>query len=321
MEDMETLKSVAELEEESRAAEVKEEPKDKPAEPEKEAKGGVTEDKPVDDAGNGPGKEPPKEEKSESKPKEGEDSPYGKPGHTPDGVQKRINSLTKRNYDLESEVKRLKEEMESFKKRQEPQGEPTREDFLKAGKTEDDYIAWKIQKGISEGVNKALETRGAQEKLQRSLDEYRKREEEARSLFADYDAAVYDGNDIECTSDVANLIRDELSNGPEVVYTLHKNPNMIAHLKTLDGNGQVAFVRDVSARLVKLKQDAIAKANATPAQNQPQAAKEEAPSAPQPAQKPNLREPAVGNGGKPVQPPDLANCTMEEFERFYGTMR
>jgi hypothetical protein len=96
---------------------------------------------------------------------------------------------------------------------------------------------------------------------------------------------------------------------------------MIAHLKTLDGNGQVAFIKDVSARLEKLKQDAIAKAKATPAQDQPPAAEEKAPSATQQAQKPNLREPAVGNGGKPVQPPDLANCSMEEFERFYGTMR
>lgn len=321
MEEMEALKSVAELEEESKAAEVKEEPKDKPSEPQKEEKGGVTEDKPVDGAGNEPGKEPPKEERSEVKPKDGEESPYGKPGHTPDGVQKRINSLTKRNYDLESEVKRLKAEMESFRKRQEPQGEPTREDFLKAGKTEDDYIAWKIQKGIDEGVGKALESHSAQEKLKKSLAEYQKREDEARNLFGDYDATVYDGNDIECHRQVADLIRDELANGPEVVYTLHKNPNMIAHLKGLDENGQVAFVRDVSARLEKLKQDAIANAKATPAENQPQVAKEEAPSAPQPAQKPNLREPAVGNGGKPVQPPDLANCTMEEFERFYGTTR
>lgn len=321
MEEMETLKSVAELEEESRAAEVKEEPKDKPSEPEKEAKGGVTEDKPVDNIENGTQKEPPKEEKSEGKPKEGEESPYGKPGHTPDGVQKRINSLTKRNYDLESQVKQLKAEMESFRKSHEPKGEPTKEDFLKAGKTEDDFIAWKIQKGIDDGISKALESRGAQERLQKSLAEYQKRENDARELFGDYDATVYDGNDIECHQKVADLIRDELGNGPEVVYTLHKNPNMIEHLKTLDENGQVAFVRDVSQRLAKLKQDAIAKANATPAQNQPQVAKEEAPSAPQPAQKPNLREPAVGNGGKPVQPPDLSTCSMEEFERFYGTTR
>jgi predicted RNase H-like nuclease (RuvC/YqgF family) len=321
MEEMEALKSVAELEEESKSAEVKEEPKETAPEPKKEEKGGVTEDKPVDNAGNDVQKEPPKEEKSENRPKDGEESPYGKPGHTPDGVQKRINSLTKRNYDLESEVKRLKAEMESFRKRQEPQGEPTREDFLKAGKTEDDYIAYKIQKGINEGVSKALESRGAQERLQRSLAEYQKREDEARSLFEDYDAAVYDGNDIECYDQVANLIRDELANGPEVVYTLHKNPNMIEHLKGLDERGQVAFVRDVSARLLKLKQDALEKAKATPAQNQPPAAEEKAPSAPQQAQKPNLREPAVGNGGKPVQPPDLANCSMEEFERFYGTMR
>ena len=321
MEEMETLKSAAELEEESRAAEVREEPKDKPAEPENEAKGGVTEDKPVDKSENETRNEPPKEEKSEGKPKEGEDSPYGKPGHTPDGVQKRINSLTKRHYDLESEVKRLKAEMESFRKSREPQGEPTKEDFLKAGKTEDDFIAWKIQKGIDDGISKALESRSAQEKLQRSVAEYQKREDEARNLFGDYDATVYDGNDIECHEQVANLIRDDLSNGPEVVYTLHKNPNMIAHLKTLDGNGQVAFIKDVSARLEKLKQDAIAKAKATPAQDQPPAAEEKAPSAPQQAQKPNLREPAVGNGGKPVQPPDLANCSMEEFERFYGTTR
>lgn len=314
MEEMETLKSEAELEEESRKAETEKNPKEEPEKPEKPEENGSTEEKTVE---KGAGKEPPKEDS----PNEGEESPYGKPGHTPDGVQKRINSLTKRNYDLESEVKRLRAEMESFKKSHEPHGEPTKEDFLKAGKTEDDWMAWKIQKGIDEGISKAMESSRAQEKLKKSVSEYQKREKEARGLFDDYDATVYDGNDIECHEQVANLIRDELSNGPEVVYTLHKNPQMIAHLKTLDENGQVAFVRDVSARLEKLKQDAIAKAKATPAQNQPPAAEEKAPSAPQPAQKPNLREPAGGTGGKTLQPPDLATCTMEEFERYYGNQR
>lgn len=314
MEEMEALKSEAELEEESRKAETGKNPKEEPEKPEKPEEKGSTEEKPVEE---GAGKEPPKEDR----PKEGEESPYGKPGHTPDGVQKRINSLTKRNYELESQVKQLKEEMASFKKSHEPHGEPTKEDFLKAGKTEDDWMAWKIQKGIDEGISKAMESSRAQERLKKSVSEYQKREDEARGLFGDYDATVYDGNDIECHEQVANLIRDELSNGPEVVYTLHKNPQMIAHLKTLDENGQVAFVRNVSARLEKLKQDAIAKAKATPAQDQPPAAEEKAPSAPQPAQKPNLREPAGGTGGKTLQPPDLATCTMEEFERYYGNQR
>lgn len=310
----EEMKSEAELEEESlRKAQEKEPVKESEKEPGQEpesspdtvdAKGEKGEDEPE---GDGKG-----EKKDTDK---GPESPYGNSGHTPKGVQERINSLTKRNYELSEKMRRMEEELAGFRKKVDPEREPTREDFLKAGKTEDDFIAWKIQKGTDEAVKRALDERRATEERENAVREYHERENEARGLFLDYDSVVYGGDDITCYPQAAELIRG-LPNGPEVVYSLHKNPKLREQLSSLgDAQSQVGFLRGLSDHLDKLKKEAFAK---KAPENQPAPAQNKAPSPEAKPQKPNLREPAVNSGGKTVQPPDLSTCSMEEFEKFYG---
>lgn len=320
-EEMQGMRSEAELEEEEsskqapkeeKPEEGKQEPAKEPTkeEPKPEPEGGKEEGEPAEPPEGG-GKEPPKE-----------DNPYHRPGHTPAGVQERINKLTKSNYDLKREIEDLKRQLGRKSQGDGGQVEPTKEDFLKAGKTEDDYFDYRVKKEAALQVQQAIESMKAKEDSDRAFSSFRKNEDEARKFFPDYDSVVYGDGDITCRTTKVGQHNASLPNGPEILYVLHSKPNLRQKFEALDEQGQLDFLDGLSAHLSKAKAEAIEKAKA--AQQTPKAEQQQAPSQPaqpKPEARPTLREPAVDNGGKPVQPPDIATCSMEEFERYYGTRR
>jgi hypothetical protein len=320
-EEMQGMRSEAELEEEESAkqapkeekpVEGKQEPAKEPPkeEPKQEPEGENGKGEPAEPKENG-GKEPPKDE-----------NPYHRPGHTPAGVQERINKLTKSNYDLKREIEDLKRQLGRKSQGDGGQGEPTKEDFLKAGKTEDDYFDYRVKREAALQVQQAIDAMKAKEESDRAFSSFSKNEDEARKFFPDYDSVVYGEGDITCRTNKVGQHNASLPNGPEILYVLHSNPELRQKFEALDEQGQLDFLDGMSAHLSKAKAEAIDKAKA--AQQTPKAEQQQAPSQSAPAKpevKQTLREPAVDNGGKPVQPPDLATCSMEEFERYYGTRR
>lgn len=313
------MKSVAELEAEAQAKAEKESTVAKETaekEPEKEPKKAPE----GEDSAKKPENDEKKPEKEEKEPEKGDDSPYGKPGHTPAGLQERFNKLTRKNYEQNEKIRELQAQIDEMNKAAgSGKREPTKEDFIAAGKTEEDFFNFKVQKGVQEALAKIIHERERTEAERKAQDSYHKREEEARGIFQDYDSVVYGDEDVTCYEKAAKTIRD-CENGPEVVYTLHKNPKMREQMAMLNEEGQVKFVKGLSEQLVKLKKEAMAKASA-PKENStpPEPPKTVVPSPEAPAEtKPVLREPSVGNGGKPVKPPDISKCSMEEFESYYG---
>lgn len=248
---------------------------------------------------------------------------YNQPGHTPKGVQERINGLTRKVHEQDAELAELRKFKADYEKAQQPSREPTKEDFIKAGKTEDDYIAYLVQKRTEEGVAQALEQQRANEAAQRDFQSLKSDEDEARKLFDDYDSVVYSGENLNVFKETKDYLvrgnREGEPKGVECVYMLHKFPALKeAFSKCANSAQEIEFLEGLKKKLGELKKQASAKKQPSAAATQ-QPATQEPPKAEPPQQKQNqFREPRDNKSASTGKAPNWATASIEELEGYFG---
>lgn len=293
------------------------ETKEPEAEKQKEPEQPKPEDKEQDDKpsdSDEPKEEKPEEAKEEKKEViEEKDNPFGKSGHTPKGLQDRINSLTREKHEQRREIESLRKELEELKNSTKaPSVEPSKEDFLKAGKTEADYINYLVDKKAESKVSEILDRRGQEEALARRNAELKSREDYARGIFPDYDSVMYGEGTIKASDEAISIFTDDPM-GVQALYTIRKVPGLLdAFNKCTTSDGEVKFIEGVIGQLAKLKEQATNPPAA--ATNQPAATQAQTQQQPQT----KLREPAENKTATSRKAPDWSKASLEEIEAYYG---
>ena len=305
-EEFDSLKSEAELEE-TVPAEPEEKPEDQPK----------PEEKP-----EGEGEEPKPEEKPEEKPKQEEgakpeekpaeedetkDPEYGKPGYVPKGIRERFSKMSDKNKALEDENAKLRKDFDELKKvvdGMKPKPKTySKQDFLDAGKTEEDYIDYLVEQKLTERQQAAKASYDPE--YEADCSKFREGQQRARSLFKDYDSVIQEAN-LPVDRDTERfLVKSDI--GPLVTYTVSKNPNLrVAYLAQTDPSARLNLLKAVEAQM-HVAGKTSQQQPPTPA---PQQTAAPAP-APAPA-KPEFRAPQEHRGGvgKSLDP---STCSAEEW--------
>lgn len=268
-----------------------EKPEDKPEPPKEEDKGGT-------------GAEPPKEEpdKTPEPPKE----PFGQKGHTPKGVQERINELSRSNRELKEQNARILAELDKFKSSLPKEPEKGRDAFA----TDEEWVDYRA--GIK--AREMVEKMRAEERERAEMDEakasFAKSEDTARNELPDYDSVM--GTEVNLPVDRDTYLYTMKSPmGAMVMYTLKKVEAVRNQFLMTPQEGRLAFVKSVEARLSQIRSEAE-KSKGAPAQNTPPAPPAEQPPAPE---KPPLKAPQEVK--RPVSrrpnPADTSPQAMDEW--------
>lgn len=268
--------------------------------------------------------EPPKEEPKENKPSEETKTettepekvkevkeqakepvnPFGNKGHTPKGVQERINDLTRSNREIKEQNARLMRELEELKKGLPQPKEKTRDDFA----TDEEWIDYRSElkaKAIVERERTAEKERAEMETAEAN---FAKTEVEAREFIPDYDEVM--SREVSIPADRASFLYAKNSPvGAMILYTL-KNVDAVRNqfLMTPE-SGRIAFLKGVEGRLIQIRQDAEKNKGAEAQQTPPaQQTQQQEPPKPAPALKApqQVRHPVTGR----LNP---ATCTMDEW--------
>lgn len=268
--------------------------------------------------------EPPKEEPKEEKPSEETNTettepdkgkevkepakepvnPFGNKGHTPKGVQERINDLTRSNREIKEQNARLMRELEELKKGLPQPKEKTRDECA----NDEEWIDYRAElkaKAIIERERAAEKERAEMETAEAN---FVKTEDEARKFIPDYDEVM--SKEVSIPADRASFLYAKNSPvGAMILYTL-KNVDAVRNqfLMTPE-SGRIAFLKGVEGRLIQIRQDAENKKGAEAQQNPPaQQTQQQEPPKQTPALKApqQVRHPVTGR----LNP---ATCTMDEW--------
>lgn len=177
-----------------------------------------------------------------------EDQPE-EPKKPKSGFQKRIDKLTKRNYELESRLAELektareaqpKPESTAGAEKPRPENFNTYEDYLEA------LTDWKADQ--REAQREAVRQKEEQEAiLKENLTAYSKGVSEARERYEDFDDVV-DRDDI-MIPQAAQMAIIESPNGADVAYYLGQHPEVAEELQTLSPFGAVMEIGRISQLL------------------------------------------------------------------------
>lgn len=189
------------------------------------------------------------QEQQEEVEAEGEDSQVEQPRRPKTSVQKRIDKLTAKNYQLEeereNERKRVRElearltALETGGKKEE--AKPSAEQFSKPRpdqKSFDDYdkfvdalTDWKIEKKEFEqhAATRAEQQKQTEERQKETFSAYNKALSAARGEFDDFDAVV-GRNDLQLPHSVMNAIVGMRDKGPAIAYEVCKNEDLCEYL-------------------------------------------------------------------------------------------
>jgi hypothetical protein len=176
---------------------------------------------------------------AESEPAEKESKPKSR-------AQRAIDKLTARNHRLEAELEETRKKVPSAEKpaAPAPQGPPKLDDFLKAGKTADDWADARDQWKAAE------ETRQAAAEEQRQIfDTYNRGVSEARAKYEDWDETVEAAN-YTIPQSAGFEIFEMGAQGADVAYYLAKNPEVCEELMELTPIAAKHAVRKIAADLL-----------------------------------------------------------------------
>jgi len=141
--------------------------------------------------------EPPKEEpnaEAESKKDEGEEDKvdegkkddFGKEGHTPKGVQQRINELSRGRREDRETISRLQAELDAIKKSQPQPKEKDRNDFA----NDEEWINHLAEKRSNEMFDKRIADWEFNKEMEFARPMMKQREDEARTKLNDFDEVM-----------------------------------------------------------------------------------------------------------------------------------
>ena len=273
-------------------------PEETPAEPPKDE---PKEEKPAEESKP----ENPEPEKVEEKKEPAKENvnPFGKSGHTPKGVQERINDLTRSNRELKEQNARFMRELEELKKGLPKPKEKTRDDFA----TDEEWIDYRSELKAKAIVEREREAEKERAEMESAEANFAKTEAEARKFIPDYDEVM--SRDVDIPVDRASYLYAKNSPmGAMILYTLKNVDAVRNQFLVTPESGRIAFLKGVEGRLQQIRQDAEKKKGAEAQQPPTQAAATQEPPKATPALKEpqQVRHPVTGR----LNP---ATCSMDEW--------
>jgi len=238
-----------------------------------------------------------REDGGEAKPDD--KGPFGQKGHTPKGVQERINSLSRSNRELREQNEKILAELEKFKASIPKPPEKTEADFPDSKS----YVNYLAEQKAREIVEAQLAKERERMEMDSLMAEYRKSEDSARKALGDYDDVVSSVPDLKVDKDTYMYVMKS-PEGAMINYTLKKVESVRNQFLMTPDAGKLAFVKGVEARLREIRQQAE-RTKAAPQQTPPA-------STPPATQQPMLRQPAEAK--RPVSRTlNPATCSMDEW--------
>ena len=269
-----------------------EKPEERPEEPEAGQEGKPAEEAPKD----GPDKQP-------EQPKE----PFGQKGHTPKGVQERINELSRSNRELKEQNARILAELDKFKGQLPKEPEKGRDAFS----TDEEWVDYRAERKAQAMFERMRAEENERAEMDAANAEFAKSEESARTVLQDYDSVMSMQVNLPVDRDTY-MYTMKSPMGAMVMYTLKKVEAVRNQFLMTPQEGRLAFVKSVEARLRQIQSEAE-KNRDVPPQNTPPAATPAEP-ATQP-QKPHLKAPQ--DVRRPVSrrpnPADMSSAAMDEW--------
>jgi hypothetical protein len=252
--------------------------------------------------------EEPAEENAEKGKKD--ESPWGKPDSVPAGVKKRFSKLSGELRDTKAKMQQMQEALNFFQSQSPNQNQQktlTREDFLRAGKTETDYINHLVQISTRDQMVQMQQHMAQQAQQKQDADEisskWQSAMENAKADLPDYDDVIAETQVQLPVASMRYLATSPL--GPYVAYTIGKREDIQKHINSVPPEHRHAEILKVEQQ-VKTWLSKRTEAGTTPP---PPPSSPSAPSAPQP---PRPRAPKI-LGARGQIKLDPATASIEDW--------
>ena len=232
------------------------------------------------------------------------DTPWGKSGKVPKGIAERFRKLTERDRIKDAKIRELETAMTKFIEASKPQQtrEPTLQDFLEAGKTENDFINYLVEQRITQRSQIDAQRRDQERALERTKEEISKKWNEsfakAQSDLPDYDEVIASA-DVMLPNQIMRYITEN-DVGPYISYTIASNEELQSKIDSIqDPAGKHAIVLEVEKNI----RSWLASRKTSAPNVQPKTAGNGKPKVPG----------SIKNGSRSNKPLDPATASIEEW--------
>lgn len=162
---------------------------------------------------------------------DGDKTPWGKPGKVPKGIRERFRKLNERDRVKDARINELETAMKKFIEAtggNKPTREPTLQDFLEAGKSENDFIEYLVSQRIEQRSHHEAQRRQQEEVLRKTQEEINNKWSNAYNNavkdLPDYDEVV-SNVDVQIPTTTMRYIA-ESDIGPYITYTIASNDDL-----------------------------------------------------------------------------------------------
>lgn len=232
------------------------------------------------------------------------DTPWGKKGKVPKGIAERFRKLTERDRQKDARIRELESAVTKFIESSKPQQtrEPTLQDFLEAGKTENDFINYLVEQRFTQRTQMDAQRRQQEQALERTKADINKKWTEAfakaQNDLPDYDEVIASA-DVEIPTPIMRYIT-ESDVGPYISYTIASNEELQSKLDSVqDPAAKYAIVQEVEKNI----RSWLASRKTSAPNVQPKQAGNGKPKVPG----------SIKNGSRSNKPLDPATASIEEW--------
>ena len=233
-----------------------------------------------------------------------DDTPWGKKGKVPKGIADRFRKLTERDRQKDARIRELESAVTKFIESSKPQQtrEPTLQDYLEAGKTENDFINYLVEQRFTQRTQMDAQRRQQEQALERTKSEISKKWSEAfakaQNDLPDYDEVISSA-DVEIPTPIMRYIT-ESEVGPYISYTIASNEELQSKLDSVqDPAAKYAIVQEVEKNI----RSWLANRKTSTPNVQPKQAGNGKPKVPG----------SIKNGSRSNKPLDPATASIEEW--------
>lgn len=232
------------------------------------------------------------------------DTPWGKSGKVPKGIAERFRKLTERDRIKDARIRDLENAMTKFIEASKPQQtrEPTLQDFLEAGKSENDFINHLVEQRLNQRSQVDAQRAEQERALERTKAEISKKWNEsfakAQTDLPDYDEVIASA-DVMLPNQIMRYITEN-DVGPYISYTIASNEELQSKLDSVqDPAAKYAIVQEVEKNI----RSWLASRKTSAPNVQPKQAGNGKPKVPG----------SIKNGSRSNKPLDPATASIEEW--------
>lgn len=172
------------------------------------------------------------------------------------GFQRKINKLTAANYELQQKLN-AKEASQAKPVETAPPDFPNL-DQLETLAERDAAIGKYYESKIDQKLAEAEAKRTQESKTREIQDAYAKRLDEAKSKYSDWNEVMESVGEMEISNIVSDAIKRS-KNGPDIIYHIGTNQDVVAQLNAMDPIEAVAEIGFISASLMPAKSAPVEK--------------------------------------------------------------